>query len=44
MDFVIRLLRVQSGFNILWVITDRLTKSAYFLPIKDTIKEYGEEK
>lgn len=35
MDFIIRLSRVQSGFNMLWVIIDKLTKATYFLLFKD---------
>ena len=36
MDFIIGLPRVQQGYNALWVIVDRLTKSAHFIPIKDS--------
>ena len=34
MDFVMGLLKIESGKDVIWVIIDRLTKSAYFLPIK----------
>ncbi|GKD77542.1 putative reverse transcriptase domain-containing protein [Tanacetum coccineum] len=34
MDFVSRILRTPSGYNMIWVIVDRLTKAAYFLPTK----------
>ena len=34
MDFVIRLPRTLGGNNAIWVIVDRLTKFAHFLPIK----------
>ena len=34
MDFVVGLLRTHQGNDVVWVIVDRLTKSAYFLPIK----------
>ncbi|RVW68715.1 Transposon Tf2-2 polyprotein [Vitis vinifera] len=34
MDFVIGLLRTLGGNNAIWVIVDRLTKSAHFLPMK----------
>ncbi|GKC17961.1 putative reverse transcriptase domain-containing protein, partial [Tanacetum coccineum] len=34
MDFVSGLLRTLSGYDTIWVIVDRLTKSAHFLPIK----------
>ena len=33
MDFVIGLPRTQRQHDAIWVIVDRLTKSAYFLPI-----------
>ena len=34
MDFFIRLPRSLRGNNSIWVIVDRLTKSAHFLPMK----------
>ena len=34
MDFVVRLPRTQVGFDRVWVIVDRLTKTSYFLPFK----------
>ncbi|GJQ98474.1 putative reverse transcriptase domain-containing protein [Tanacetum coccineum] len=36
MDFVSGLLKMPSGYDSIWVIVDRLTKSAHFLPIKKT--------
>nr|GEZ61368.1 putative reverse transcriptase domain-containing protein [Tanacetum cinerariifolium] len=36
MDFVTKLQRTQSGNKTIWVVVDRLTKSAHFLPIKET--------
>ena len=36
MDFVMGLPLSASKKNAIWVIVDRLTKSAHFLPIKDT--------
>ncbi|GJR16525.1 putative reverse transcriptase domain-containing protein [Tanacetum coccineum] len=36
MDFVTKLLKTQSGNNPIWVIVDRLTKSAHFLPMRET--------
>jgi hypothetical protein len=36
MDFVQGLPRTRHGFNSIWVIVDRLTKTAHFLPVKST--------
>ncbi|GJX37363.1 putative reverse transcriptase domain-containing protein [Tanacetum coccineum] len=36
MDFIVGLLRTPSGYDLIWVIVDRLTKSAHFLPVKTT--------
>ena len=36
MDFITKLPRSQSGCDTIWVIVDRLTKSAHFLAIKET--------
>nr|GEU70683.1 putative reverse transcriptase domain-containing protein [Tanacetum cinerariifolium] len=36
MDFIIGLSRTPSGYDSIWVIVDRLTKSAYFLSMKMT--------
>jgi hypothetical protein len=36
MDFIVGLLRTQSGYDSIWVIIDRLTKVAHFIPIKTT--------
>nr|GEW80646.1 reverse transcriptase domain-containing protein [Tanacetum cinerariifolium] len=38
MDFITKLPKTSSGYDTIWVIVDRLTKSAYFLPIKETDK------
>ncbi|GJV88000.1 putative reverse transcriptase domain-containing protein [Tanacetum coccineum] len=35
MDFVTKLPKASSGQDIIWVIVDRLTKSAHFLPAKE---------
>nr|GEY46916.1 retrotransposable element Tf2 [Tanacetum cinerariifolium] len=34
MDFVTKLPRTSSGYDTIWVIVDRLTKSAHFLPMR----------
>jgi hypothetical protein len=36
MDFIVGLLRIQSGYDSIWVIMDRLTKVAHFIPVKTT--------
>ena len=33
MDFVVRLPRTRASFDAIWVIVDRLNKSAHFLPV-----------
>ncbi|KAD3067360.1 hypothetical protein E3N88_35240 [Mikania micrantha] len=38
MDFITKLPRTPSGCDTIWVIVDRLTKSAHFLAIKETDK------
>ncbi|GJY82592.1 putative reverse transcriptase domain-containing protein [Tanacetum coccineum] len=38
MDFVTKLPRTSSGHDTIWVIVDRLTKSAYFLPMREDYK------
>ncbi|GKD61135.1 putative reverse transcriptase domain-containing protein [Tanacetum coccineum] len=35
MDFITKLSKSSHGFDTIWVIVDRLTKSAYFLPIRE---------
>ncbi|GJR40971.1 putative reverse transcriptase domain-containing protein [Tanacetum coccineum] len=37
-DFMTKLPRTSSGIDIIWVIVDRLTKSAYFLPMREDYK------
>jgi hypothetical protein len=34
MDFIIGLPPTQKGNDLIWVIVDRLTKSAHFIPVK----------
>nr|GEX23030.1 putative reverse transcriptase domain-containing protein [Tanacetum cinerariifolium] len=38
MDFVSKLLRTSSRHDIIWVIVDRLTNPAYFLPMSEDYK------
>ena len=38
MDFITKLPKTSGGLDSIWVIVDRLTKSAHFLPIKETDK------
>ncbi|GJT00700.1 reverse transcriptase domain-containing protein [Tanacetum coccineum] len=35
-DFITKLPKTSSGYDTIWVIVDRLTKSAHFLPMKET--------
>ncbi|GKB49952.1 putative reverse transcriptase domain-containing protein [Tanacetum coccineum] len=37
-DLVTKLPRISSGYDAIWVIVDRLTKSAHFLPIREDYK------
>ena len=34
MDFIVGLPKTSKGFDSIWVIVDRLTKSTHFLPVK----------
>ncbi|KAD4585647.1 hypothetical protein E3N88_23248 [Mikania micrantha] len=36
MDFITKLPRTARGYDNIWVIVDRLTKAAHFLPIRET--------
>ena len=36
MDFITKLLRTAKGLDAIWVIVDRLTKSAHFLAIRES--------
>jgi hypothetical protein len=38
MNFIVGLPRTSHGYNSIWVIVDRLTKSAHFIPISTTYK------
>jgi hypothetical protein len=44
MDFITGLPKTIHGYDSIWVIVDRLTKSAHFLPVKTTYraKQYAE--
>ena len=44
MDFISGLPKMSSGYDSMWVIVDRLTKSAHFLPINITylVTKYSE--
>ncbi|GJW71577.1 putative reverse transcriptase domain-containing protein [Tanacetum coccineum] len=38
MDFITKLPRTPSGYDSIWVIVDRLTKSAHFIPMNEKYK------
>jgi transposase InsO family protein len=38
MDFITGLSRTPKGYDSIWVIVDRLTKVAHFIPVKTTYK------
>jgi transposase InsO family protein len=44
MDFIVGLSRIAKGYDSIWVIVDRLTKIAHFLPVrvKYTVATYAE--
>jgi hypothetical protein len=39
MDFIMGLPKTQSSYDSIWVIMDRLTKVAHFIPVKATYSE-----
>jgi hypothetical protein len=44
MDFIVGLPRTSRGYNSIWVIMDRLTKSVHFIPIATIyrVRQYAE--
>jgi hypothetical protein len=44
MDFIVGLQHTSCGYNSIWVIVDRLTKSAHFIPVSTTyrVRQYAE--
>src|SRR5690348_16375650 len=44
MDFIVGLPKTSKGYDSIWVIVDRLTKTAHFIPVKVayTAKQYAE--
>jgi hypothetical protein len=38
MDFIVGLPTMQSGYDSIWVIDDRFSKVAHFIPVKTTYK------
>jgi hypothetical protein len=36
MDFIVGFPRTHTGYDSIWVVVDRLTKAAHFIPVKTT--------
>jgi hypothetical protein len=36
MDFIVCLPHTHAGYDSIWVVVDRLTKAAHFIPVKIT--------
>jgi hypothetical protein len=41
MDFIVSLPHTPAGYDSIWVIVDRLTKVAHFIPVKITYSGVG---
>jgi hypothetical protein len=41
MDFIVVLPRTRAGYDSIWVVVDRLTKVAHFIPVKTTYNSAG---
>jgi IS30 family transposase len=39
LDFIVGLPKTQNGYDSIWVIVDRLSKVAHFIPVKTTYKD-----
>ena len=37
LDFIVGLPHTQRGYDLIWVIVDRLTKVAHFIPCQDSL-------
>ena len=40
MDFIVELPTTQKDFDLIWVIVDHLTKSAYFIPVRTNYRPH----
>jgi hypothetical protein len=46
MDFIVGLPRTSRGYNLIWVIVDRLTKSTHYIPVSTTyrVRQYADKR